>query len=82
MDILLSLFLLFYLDIKNKDTHLCEDNIFDHEEFCNPKDDITKEIPDSDIYNCNNIYFVIVVLELLSRCCLTFIKINSLCYTH
>ena len=39
-------------DVLDKDTHLCDDNMFDHKEFCNIND-IVKSIPNPDNYNCN-----------------------------
>lgn len=41
-------------EILDKDRHKCDDNIFEHNEFCNINEDISKEIPDPDINNCNN----------------------------
>ena len=40
-------------DILAKDTHLCDDNLFLHKEFC-LNDDVTKPIPKPDKWNCNN----------------------------
>lgn len=41
-------------DILDKDRHKCDDNLFEHNEFCNIKEDKSKEIPNPDINNCNN----------------------------
>jgi hypothetical protein len=40
-------------DILNKDTHLCDDNLFDHEEFC-LDNDISKPLPPDPMkFKCN-----------------------------
>jgi len=41
-------------NILDKDRHKCDDNLFDHIDFCNINDDIIKDIPIPDINNCNN----------------------------
>jgi len=40
--------------ILDKDRHKCDDNLFDHIDFCNINEDIIKDIPIPDINNCNN----------------------------
>jgi len=39
-------------EILDRDTHLCDDNLFEHKDFCNIND-IIKPIPNPDNYNCN-----------------------------
>jgi hypothetical protein len=41
-------------NILDKDIHKCDDNLFDHIDFCNINKDISKVIPIPDINNCNN----------------------------
>jgi len=40
-------------NITNKDTHLCDDNLFNHTDFCK-NEDVTKPIPNPDNWNCKN----------------------------
>jgi len=39
-------------EILDRDTHNCDDNLFDHTQFCN-LDDIIKPIPNQDNYKCS-----------------------------
>ena len=39
-------------EILNKDTHKCDDNLFEHKDFC-LENDIEKPFPNPDIWNCN-----------------------------
>lgn len=40
-------------NIINKDTHLCDDNLFDHKDFCQ-EIDVIKPIPVNNKWNCEN----------------------------
>ncbi len=40
-------------NILNRDTHLCDDNLFQHIDFC-LNEDVVKPIPTPDKWNCNN----------------------------
>jgi hypothetical protein len=40
-------------NILNRDTHLCDDNLFIHKEFC-LNEDVVKPIPEDNKWNCNN----------------------------